>query len=145
MKLECARFIVEASSRFRSGRRFLLDRGEPFRCLARDTGRCSKGFPSYAMAKHAVLTSSSLGSRFEAGLSERLAASLVFGSAAPSTPVLVDNSEVNYGFQAAFSGSNTGTFGEAVPTRTTLNAYTRASNVIQRGKARNGIRLAKST
>jgi len=45
------------------GMRLLVYGREPFHSFAKDTGRCSKGFPSYAMAKHAVLTSSSRGSQ----------------------------------------------------------------------------------
>ena len=46
------------------GMRLLLYGREPFHSFAKGTGRCSKGSPSYAMAKHAVLTSSSLGRQF---------------------------------------------------------------------------------
>ena len=57
--------------------------------------------------------------------------SLVFAVPASGAPVRVDNPEVKGGFQTPFQGSNTGTFGEALPTRTTLDAHAGGSNVVQ--------------
>jgi len=55
-------------------------------------------------------------------LPDRHGLSLVFVVAVPNAVVPIDNSEVENGFPALFRGSNTGTFGEPVWTRTTLDA-----------------------
>jgi hypothetical protein len=69
-------------------------------------------------------------------LPDRDALSLVFVVAAPGAQVRVDSAEVKANFVVVNSGSNTGTSGEPPPTRTTLDAHARGSNVVQRGEPR---------
>jgi len=80
-----------------------------------------------------VRKSYDLRASLKVSLPDRHGLSLVFSMAAPSATAGVDNSKAGGEFPALLCGSNTGTFGEPLPTRTTLDAHTKSSHAVQRG------------
>jgi len=71
--------------------------------------------------------------------------SLTLDEATPGAAVRVHNSEAGDGFTTVVCGSNTGTLGEPLPTRTMLDAYAKSSNIVRRREPRLHPLLASST